>query len=384
MEDVLKIKMNKLILFIFLFVIFFQFVGADVISLNSGGDKNLIINPDTYIEGFFSGDVIVLSVCGNGILETPYEECDDGNTISGDGCSSICVTEGGGEEEEGGGGGGGAGTSTNIRVDPTEIIGHVLINSNLEENIGVTNLDNTKPVTFSVSSSGFYSDLIVSIWDDATKSWVSSLSLTIPAGGIANLKIRFSAQSFVGNYSGSIIIDGKIVKVSLIVQERLLLFDSNIIILNENYLVPQGDKLRTSVTLIPLGEKERVDVTLNYVIKDYEDRVYLTRTETVLVENLVNFKRSFDTGILPLGQYIIGLELIYSNGVAPSSAHFEVIKRSSTIFGKIVFFLINAILIILILIIVMIVLRMVKQIKVNKELEKRGLKFFEDKTKSAK
>jgi len=36
------------------------------------------------------GGPIVLSVCGNGTVERPYEECDDGNTISGDGCSSDC------------------------------------------------------------------------------------------------------------------------------------------------------------------------------------------------------------------------------------------------------------------------------------------------------
>jgi len=35
-------------------------------------------------------------VCGNGIIETG-EECDDGNTISGDGCSSTCKLEGSGK-----------------------------------------------------------------------------------------------------------------------------------------------------------------------------------------------------------------------------------------------------------------------------------------------
>ena len=34
-------------------------------------------------------------VCGNNIVEPP-ETCDDGNTINGDGCSSVCRTEGGG------------------------------------------------------------------------------------------------------------------------------------------------------------------------------------------------------------------------------------------------------------------------------------------------
>ena len=38
--------------------------------------------------------------CGDGNLD-PGEQCDDGNNVSGDGCSSVCTTEGGG----GGGGG---------------------------------------------------------------------------------------------------------------------------------------------------------------------------------------------------------------------------------------------------------------------------------------
>jgi cysteine-rich repeat protein len=40
-----------------------------------------------------SGGGIAPVGCGNGILEPP-EECDDGNTISGDGCSSFCRLEG--------------------------------------------------------------------------------------------------------------------------------------------------------------------------------------------------------------------------------------------------------------------------------------------------
>lgn len=43
-----------LILGIFLVVILSFFVSADIFSINSGGDNGLIINPDLYIEGFFS------------------------------------------------------------------------------------------------------------------------------------------------------------------------------------------------------------------------------------------------------------------------------------------------------------------------------------------
>ncbi len=41
--------------------------------------------------------------CGNSTVESNYEECDDGNNTSGDGCSSICKNE----TTSGGGGGGG-------------------------------------------------------------------------------------------------------------------------------------------------------------------------------------------------------------------------------------------------------------------------------------
>ncbi len=40
-----------------------------------------------------SGGGITPVGCGNGIVEPP-EECDDGNTVSGDGCSSFCKLEG--------------------------------------------------------------------------------------------------------------------------------------------------------------------------------------------------------------------------------------------------------------------------------------------------
>ncbi|MEX1246696.1 MAG: myxococcus cysteine-rich repeat containing protein [Thermoanaerobaculia bacterium] len=42
-----------------------------------------------------SGGGITPIGCGNGVINPP-EECDDGNTLSGDGCSSFCTIEGGG------------------------------------------------------------------------------------------------------------------------------------------------------------------------------------------------------------------------------------------------------------------------------------------------
>ena len=51
------------------------------------------VNEDqTDSDGDGVGDACDSQTCGNGILESP-EECDDGNTVNGDGCSSTCTLE---------------------------------------------------------------------------------------------------------------------------------------------------------------------------------------------------------------------------------------------------------------------------------------------------
>ncbi len=39
------------------------------------------------------GSIARAAVCGNGALESPWEECEDGNSDNGDGCSSTCLRE---------------------------------------------------------------------------------------------------------------------------------------------------------------------------------------------------------------------------------------------------------------------------------------------------
>ena len=354
--------MKRYFSIILFFVIILQFVNADTLSINGGGSEEIVINPDTYIEGFFSGDgVIVLSTCGNGVLETPYEECDDGNTVSGDGCSSTCTTETTGDDDDGGGGGGSTGgTTTTIIISPTELNVNLAVNTNVRRTINVTNGGSTT-VNLSITPQNLTNMILI-----------PERYIQLSPGETTEVNVVFVAPNEEGIFTGKIFIGGRVVSVSLNVKTLLSLFDSNIIVLNDEYLVPQGDQLRTSVTLIPMGDKERMDVTLNYVIKDYNSRIYLTRSETVLVNNQVNFRRNFDTGFLPLGKYIVGLELIYPNGVAPSSAHFEITTATSnTFFGKLVFFIINLILIVLVLIIILLIWRIWKQMRLENKFKER-------------
>ncbi|MBA7627083.1 hypothetical protein ES703_34544 [subsurface metagenome] len=111
-----------------------------------------------------------------------------------------------------------------------------------------------------------------------------------------------------------------------------------------------------------MGDPARLDITLDFVIKDYANRIYLTRSETLLIEEQVQLRRNFDTGALPLGDYIVGLELVYPGGVAPSSAHFIVVERAiPSLIGRIILFLIILILIIAIIIIIVLIIRKIKE-----------------------
>lgn len=329
-----------------------KIINADIISENSGGSINIIIDSGANIEGFFTGDIIAVgAVCGNSIVETG-EQCDDGNTVSGDGCSSTCQTEAAAPPT----GGGGGVVAQNILVNPTEFNINLAINTNVEEQILVTNLG--------------LSSLNLSVFQQNLGGMIllSHTSLGLNPGESKVITVVFVALSQTGIFTGKIKIGIKEVLVSLNIRTKLLLFDSNIVVLNRDYLVKQGNKLETEVTLIPLGDPSRLDVTLNYVIMNFDsNKTFLTHSETILIEEEVKFRRDFDTGALPVGPYIIGLELIYPNGVAPSSASFEITERLPFSFGKFLFYFVMFILLIIIIILIILVYRWYKKQRQNQQ-----------------
>ncbi|MCK5043684.1 hypothetical protein KAR52_01615 [Candidatus Pacearchaeota archaeon] len=336
-------------LFVLLLILsFLPQINADVISLNSGGSGNIVISPDTYIEGFFSCSPHTCTSLGyscgtwsDGCGGTIYcGACASGETCPAGTCVTTAVTPPSG---------GPTTPTVQISVEPTEISLKLAINTAKDQIIKVKNLG-TSTITVSVSQIGL-SDLVI----------LNVTSLTLGAGETKEVKARFVAPSAPGIFTGKIVINGKTILVSLNVQTKLLLFDSNIVVLNKDYQVAQGKKLLTEVTLIPMGDEDRLDVTLNYVIKDYNEKVYLTKSETLLVEKKMDFKRNFDTGMLPFGAYIVGLELIYPNGIATSSAHFDIVEEAPE--GRFVFYIISLIFIVLISIILVIILRKVRKKK---------------------
>jgi len=351
-----------IIVFFLISMLFFILpsASADIISQNSGGTGNVIINPGSWIENFFFGGeegTVAVPVCGNGLNETG-EECDDGNVVAEDGCSATCTIEVTVPDDGGGSGGGGGTTPTvptiAITVVPDSFNINLALNTNVEKTITVTN-NEASAINLSVSEQGL-----------GDKILLSTDNLQIESGKSKIIDAVFIALSQTGVFTGSIAIGGEEVLVTLNIRTVLLLFDSNIVVLNKDYLVPQGDDLKTMVKLIPMGEKERMDVTLDYVIKDYKDVIYLTKSETLLIENQIEFQRNFDTGALPLGKYVIGLQLTYPNGLAPSSAHFEVVEAPPIDFFTILIWML-IILILIILIVIVII-----QIKKQRDKQKAG------------
>lgn len=314
--------MRGLYLVFFLTTVIFcmQTVRADVVSINTGGTQEIVLSPDKYIEGFFSG---IEENITNATNATPPS----------------------------GGGGGGGGVASNISVIPSEFNINLIVNRQTSRIIQIRNLG-TNTLSVPISQQNLQGRV----------SFENNGTVIVPAGQIVNLNVTFLALNESGFFTGIINVGGHQVLVAINVKTEFLLFDSNIVVLNENYIVPQGDQLKTRVTLIPLGDPERLDVNLLFVIKDYAGKIYLTKSETLLIENLTGINRDFDTGSLPLGDYIIGLELTYPGGVAPSSAHFQIIEKRGIV-GRIILYLISLILLILILILLILIWRRRKKKK---------------------
>ena len=319
----------KIIIFKMFFIVLVfasPVINADVILLNPGGGREVMIASGGYIGGSFFGDFP--SAVPVPPSDPPPTEPSDPSapTIP---VANIVVTPSWN-----------ASVGINIGVGTTR-----------DETINVTNIG-TETVTATLTHT-FGDHLQVLRGED---------TLAIAPGETKIFNIRFIAGNEAGTVAGIITISGKNILTSLDISTLLLLFDSNIVVLNENYIVQQGEKLNTLVTLIPMGDPSRLDVTLSFRIMDYSNRIYLTKSETLLITDYMQVKRDFDTGMLPEGNYIVALELIYPGGVAPSSAHFIVVEREiPKIFGKILLFLIILFLLIVIATIIFLIVKKIRE-----------------------
>ena len=360
--------LKRIFLLIMILIIFLApILSSDTVSINEGGDDNLIITPQFILEGFFFQGELG-AVCGNLIIEAG-EECDDGSS-NGDICSpaagsscSYCsdacatvVVQGDPTTP----------TTPSSPSTPTTLTGLVISPQTINLNL----VANSDPEDFSTSVTKIIritnyrtntTTISISLVELAGLAYINDTSFDLAPGASKDVTVVFIAPSQSGIFVGKILIGSESVLVSLNVNPKISLFDSNIVVTNKNYQVRKGDRLKTEITLIPMNSGEKLDVTLDFEIKDFNGNSYTKKSETLLLEEKVTIQRDFDVGELPLGKYIIGLELIYPEGKAPSSAHFEIIAGKSNLFWVILIILILLILIILTILIIILVRRRNKE-----------------------
>lgn len=151
---------------------------------------------------------------------------------------------------------------------------------------------------------------------------------SLSPGVSENLEFEITSPSEPGIYTGKIIValgaEIKEVLVSINVQTDTSLFDVLLSIPRAMKVIGIGDNLEVQVDLLQMGLKEKMDVTLNYVVKDFDGSVYIKESETIAVYDQKKFSKKFFTENLPAGNYVVGVELIYPDGVAVASSHFKI------------------------------------------------------------
>ena len=327
-----------------------SFVSSSVLSVNSGGFDGLVINTNDVDEFFFSSGVLAASICGNGYVEAG-EDCDDGNILNGDGCSASCQDEEDdqGEDEGGGGGGGGGDQGEDENYIVRTIFDLIAIpeSLNLPATVGIET--EAKLVLVNNGDKELFLIWEVVALDDIIS--FDEVSFVLAPGESKTLDF-FIMPDQSGVHSGKFVFSGDAgiyeVPVVLNINSRLTLFDVILTIPNKMRTVYVGEKVVGNISLIQMGLVSDVDVAVNYVIKDFSGKTYLTQTETIKVNKEKFYSHVYESGELPPGDYIAGVEVVYAGGIATASAQFRVEARGYN------FWWILIILLLLILIIIII------------------------------
>jgi hypothetical protein len=237
---------------------------------------------------------------------------------------TVSVSSGGtgdtGGGSSGGGGGGGPAVTTPLTfsVNPESIERTLAVNRIELGQIDIVNNRN-ESVTYNAR---------VEILSSMIAFEENSITLEGGESGVFDFKI--TPLSETGIYTGKIIITGgsmsKEIPVIINIRTEKSLYDLILTIPRSMKVIDSDENLFVQIDLLQMGIREKMDVTLNYVIKDYSGKVYLVESETIAVENQKTHEKEFHTQDLPDGEYVLGVELIYPDGVAVASSQFRVGK----------------------------------------------------------
>lgn len=225
----------------------------------------------------------------------------------------------GGGGSSGGGGGGSSGgvasSSVSFVVDPEELNLFIVAGGSEEHSVVVANTGrSTLVLNVSVSGIGSFVTLDRSTITLAPgESQELMFTIKAPDSGIYGGRISFS----VGDERKDLIL-------LLNVRSANALFDVSLTIPESLKVLRIGRVLKTFISLLQVGPAEDTDVTVTYLIKDFDGNTLLTETETFRVFRAKSYVKDFNTQGLAEGDYLVGVEVVYPQGFATSSAYFSV------------------------------------------------------------
>lgn len=286
------------------------------------------------------------AICGNGATETG-EDCDESD-LNGETCVSrgydsgslsctndcsydlsACESASPVVPATGTGGGGGAAaavlnvSSIKISARPDELIVSV-----------VAGKDESRTVTIK-NNGGASVDLTLGTSGLNAESTLDKTQVTLAPGRSETITLTFR-ELRKGIYAGKILIsyrDNVVKEVPFIVNMRSedFLFDSKLSIVGGKYVL-FGQDLTAKIELKEVAvQNEPVDVTINYMIKGFDGSTLLDESETFAVLQAKTFMKNFSTADLPVGKYVLGIEVVYPGAFATSTAQFSVVTEKPSI-----------------------------------------------------
>ena len=279
------------------------------------------------------------AICGDGFVDGD-EECDDANTMDGDGCDSHCKLEVPAGAEAGGGAAapGGAGGALWFKLEPDTIDVMIRQGQTITQKVKITNY---LPLDLNITID--YSNLSRFII-------IKDSNFTIPANGSKVIEVEiFAAEDEIPEvYQGIVSVAGngreQTLKVIIEVKEKRALFD--IITKVKTKGVKPGGRVTAEINITNIGNLGPLNATLYNAVKDFSDNVIVYSEENIIVNDSLVVERSLKLpkNITPEKDYLFYSKITYEESYATSADSFKVTKK-----GVIVVFLVSMIILIIIL-----------------------------------
>ena len=153
-------------------------------------------------------------------------------------------------------------------------------------------------------------------------------------GETKNVEIIFNIKNkdygvYLGNLEISSESEIKKIPVILEIQSKNVLFDSNIDLLSKEGNFYPGDKISSEIKIFDLANVGRSNLKLDYFIKDFDDRIIISESETVVVDGKRDHSKTFNLpDDIRLGEYALIVVLSYGDIVSTSSTLLEIVDKN--------------------------------------------------------